>query len=61
MEKKWWQQRHSSKEKTTEGKNVKFEDLESMRVEELHAMQEDLAHKLEMTNSLLQSKLSSTR
>lgn len=61
MEKKWWQQRHSSKEKSTERKNVKFEDLEGMRVEELHAMQEDLAHKLEMTNSLLQSKLSSTR
>ena len=32
-----------------------------MKIEDLHALQEDLAKKLEMTNSLLNSKLSSNK
>lgn len=29
------------------------EDLQSMKIDELHALQEELAKKLEITNSLL--------
>lgn len=39
----------------------KEKDLNQMKIEDLHALQEELARKLELTNSLLQSKLSSAK
>lgn len=35
------------------------EEVHHMKIEDLHALQEDLAKKLQLTNSLLQSKISS--
>jgi len=40
--------------------SLEREDLQAMKIDELHALQEELAKKLEITNSLLQSKLTNS-